>query len=167
MPDSKSRRMYFLADELGTLNRLMSVLELITLGRSKGVSFWGGCQDWAQVDAKYGELRTTILNSCSTPMVLNCPDATTAEQCSKLIGDQEVEETNTTITGSPTVFGDRTGQSKRMVTKRLVMAGEIQKLPPLTFFVKFPGYDWVKAEVPYIQYPNIAEPWVPNPDIKL
>ncbi len=50
LPDALDRRLYFILDEFPTLQRLNSLVELLTLSRSKGGSVWLATQDLSQVE---------------------------------------------------------------------------------------------------------------------
>jgi len=48
------------------LNRLNSIVDLLTNGRSKGASVWLAVQDIGQISNLYGDnLRQTIMNACN------------------------------------------------------------------------------------------------------
>jgi type IV secretory pathway TraG/TraD family ATPase VirD4 len=63
MPDNLERRRYFLIDEVGALNKLPSLVDGLTLGRSKGMSIWLGVQDFGRIDeiAVFGVYRKILL----------------------------------------------------------------------------------------------------------
>jgi hypothetical protein len=169
LPDDYKRRIFFMIDEFGTLNKLESLIELIARGRSKGVSIWLATQDFGQVDSKYGDnLRSTINNSISTKIVLMCPDAVTAKQMSDLIGPCEVVEVSSSVQGGPQgMFGDRQTRTEHRNTKPLVLSSTIQAMKPLTAYVKFPAYDWTLTDIPYVNYPNVAEGLIPSESVRI
>ena len=169
LPDNYNRRIFFMCDEFGTLNKLESLIELVARGRSKGVSIWLATQDFGQVDAKYGDnLRSTINNSISTKLVLMCPDAVTAKQMSDLIGPCEVMEVSSSVQGGPQgMFGDRQSRTEHRNTKPLILSSTIQAMKPLTSYVKFPGYDWTLTNIPFVNYPNVAEALIPSEAVRI
>jgi type IV secretory pathway TraG/TraD family ATPase VirD4 len=80
MKDDYNRRIFFLLDELGTLQRLSTIVRLLTLSRSKGGSCWLGIQDIGQLDKLYSEqLRQAIINACANSAVFSVSDPTTAD----------------------------------------------------------------------------------------
>jgi len=55
LKDDLDRRIFFILDEFGMLNRLNSIVDLLTNGRSKGASVWLAIQDVGQVNNLYGD----------------------------------------------------------------------------------------------------------------
>ena len=95
LPDDTSRRMYFLLDEFGTLNKLSAIKDMLVLGRSKGLCAFLGVQDVGQIDTEYQEqTRNTIINACSNIALLAQNDPTTAELASKIMGQSEIWQTS-------------------------------------------------------------------------
>lgn len=137
MPDDRSRRVYMLLDEFGTLQRLSSIQRMLTLSRSKGGSVFLGIQDVGQIDKLYGrEGRQTIVNACGSGVVLGVSDPETAEYASKWIGETEVIETREGVTMGIEDNRDGLSLSRQSKVKRLVMSAELQTLPPLKGYVR-------------------------------
>jgi len=99
MPDDFNSRLFIMIDEFGTLQRLSTIVNLLTLSRSKGGSVWLGIQDIGQVDKIYGrELRQAIFNACGTNLFFAANDPDTCKFLSDAIGDVryiDSEETRT------------------------------------------------------------------------
>ena len=169
LPDSKTRRIFYMVDEIGTLEKLSSLHRLITLGRSKGVSFWLGTQDIGQLLEKYGKnLTESLLNSCGTSVIMGSKDSTSAEYMSKLIGKQKFIRTNNSTTGGVSdMFGDRTSKGEQSAIEDLVMPSVIQNLPPLRAYIKLQDYDWSLNKIEPVSYPNETEGLIPSPIIKI
>jgi type IV secretory pathway TraG/TraD family ATPase VirD4 len=129
LPDDPERRIFLMIDEIGTLHQVESLVNILTLGRSKGVSAWLAVQDFSQIDHIYGEdLRKTIINACTSHIYFSVADNSTAETISKLIGEQEaVEKSRTSGPGgamSETMYKQR---------KAALMPSEIMRLRPFEF----------------------------------
>src|SRR5208282_4444695 len=80
LPDSFDRRVYFFLDELGTLQRLSTIKDLLILSRKKGGSIFVGIQDFAQLIHIYGpEQSDTMMNGFNNIVILRCTDPATAD----------------------------------------------------------------------------------------
>lgn len=65
LPDAHDRRVFFMIDEFGTLQRLSTILDLLTLSRSKGGCVFIGIQDYGKIDKLCSrEIRQSIVNAC-------------------------------------------------------------------------------------------------------
>jgi len=88
LKDDYHRRVFIILDELGTLQRLSTIVQLLTLSRSKGGSVWIGIQDIGQIDKLYTEpLRQAMVNACGMTVVFSVAEPETAAFLSKKIGD--------------------------------------------------------------------------------
>jgi len=141
LPDDLKRRRFFIVDELGALQKLPSLIEGLTLGRSKGISLWLGIQDFGHVDQMYGrELRETIWNNCMTKIILRVDSPDTANFLASSLGQVEVEEAKKTH--GMGVEDNRDGLSitrqKRIIP--VFLSSEIQTIPDLTAVIKIGEY---------------------------
>lgn len=93
MSPDYNRRLWFILDELPTLNKLKD-LELFLSESRK----YGGCaavslQSPAQLDAIYGrEASQTIIGNCATKIVFTEQDPEIAEKISRAFGEREIKE---------------------------------------------------------------------------
>ena len=163
-PDDPNRRIYFLIDELGALNRMNILPTMLTEGRSKGLSLLMAIQDVSQLIEKYGEhLTRTILNSIGTVGVFNLPDDYTAKLLEKRFGDtqfRELEESQTLGVKNNASLNHK--KDKR--TEPLVMASEIQSLKELEFYVRIPNFNPAKSKLDFLPINNTP---VSHPDFIL
>lgn len=169
-PDDSSRRIFFLIDELGALNRMNILPTMLTEGRSKGLSLLMAIQDISQLVEKYGEhLTRTILNSIGTVAAFNLPDDYTAKSLEKRFGDTQYRE----FEESRNVGVDNKAagnQKKDKRTEPLIMASEIQSLKELEFYVRIPNFNPAKSKLDFLPINNtpVSHPdFVLRPEFKL
>jgi type IV secretory pathway TraG/TraD family ATPase VirD4 len=168
MPDDHDRRVFILLDEFGTLQRLSTIVRLLTLSRSKGGSVWLGIQDVGQIDRTYGEKhRQAIVNACSASLLFSVADPDTAEYLSRKIGDTEYLEAERTH--SMGVADNRDGLNIRDVKRleRLVLPSELARLPDFQFYLSLPGQQIVKTSLNRKSIPHKAEPFVMRAGLSL
>ena len=169
--DDKKRRIYFVLDEFGNLQKLPSIKRLLTAGGSKGATVLLGFQDFAAIAKTYGrEDAETILNSCGTSLVLKLSDETTARIFSGRFGetqDWEVTETHSTGEGK-----SRNGVSftRAKRTDRLLLPSEIQSLPKLQGFLLIPEHEPAKIKLRINganQLPAVNKAFILRPGLSL
>jgi len=92
LPDSKNRRVWFVMDELGALPKISKLVDLITLGRSKGLCLIAGTQDLGRLESVYGKEQVqTISSQFGTHLIGRLGDESTATWAAKLFGQQRIE----------------------------------------------------------------------------
>jgi type IV secretory pathway TraG/TraD family ATPase VirD4 len=169
LPDDNKRRVYFIIDELGSLQRLTTFIQLLTLSRSKGgcVSAW--IQDCGQIDRIYTkEHRQTIVNNCATAIIMSCKDPETAKFCSQKIGDCEIEEIETTDSVGAGDTREAVSFSRRKRIQPLVIPGEIlHELPPYHFYLSMPGQQILRTETKVLILKKVAEEFIMRPELSL
>ncbi len=151
MPDDLQRRVYFIIDEFGTLQRLSTITDLLTLSRSKGGSVWLGIQDIGQIDKVYHrDLRQTIINACGNTVVFALADPETQRYVSQLIGEVEYEDPDL----YHSIAGDQHGSfsfRRHMKTALLMLPSELQSLPDLTCLIRTSSSNgvWARTRLAY------------------
>ncbi len=137
---SLERRLWFVMDELPSLNKVKDLEPFLAESRK-----FGGCdilsiQSPAQLESIYGRKTTqTIIGNCSTKIVFSEQDPEIAEAISRSFGKREVKEYQEEISyGAHEV---RDGVSLTMQTKSLplVSASDIQSLEKNEAYTKLPG----------------------------
>jgi len=168
MPDSRERKIFFILDEFGTLQRLSSIIRLLTLSRSKGGSAFIAIQDYGQIDRLYSkDHRQSILNACGSGVVFSMADPVSAEISSSKLGEIEYFETETTHSMGVNTYRDGISLSERKKREKLFMPSELMDLEKLTAVVKFSDYDPVISKFFYKKYPNVAEAFAMRSDLRL
>lgn len=142
-------RTVLILDEFGRLNKMSSVLDLLTNGRSKGASIYILAQEFAQIEAKYGrEGRKTIVNACSNQIYFGVNDADSAEELARQIGEEESLKADESIhhkTNSDEMEGLNIRKHKS--TAKVVLSSEIMSLRQREFYIRLSGQNWAKAKV--------------------
>jgi type IV secretory pathway TraG/TraD family ATPase VirD4 len=161
MPDNPKRRIFFMLDEFGTLQRLSTIVNLLTLSRSKGGSAWLGIQDIGQIDKIYTkELRQTIVNACGSNLIYSVADPETADFFSRKLGETEFFEADESQHMGPSMDGDRLNISRRKKIERIVMPSEIMNLRDLECFVKIADFHGTTTRLKYKGYRDITKAFV-------
>jgi len=168
MKDDYNRRIFFILDELGTLQRLSTIVQLLTLSRSKGGSCWLGIQDIGQLDKIYTQnIRQAIVNACGSNLIFAVADPITAKFLSDKIGDTEYVETEETYSMGTEDNRDGISLIRRKKTEKLVLPSDIQNLKDLNAYLKLPNFDISKVEFRYKSYPDKHEPFLMKPELNL
>lgn len=141
MPDKIDRRVFFLLDEFNTLQKMPTLIDMLTLSRSKGGSIYIGVQDYGKIDSIYTkELRQSIVNACSNSVIFTLSDEA-AKTASK--GMDEVQYMESTKTYNMGVHNWRDGISlnEKKEKEPLMLPAEIEQLPDMRGVVKFANYN--------------------------
>ncbi len=145
--DDDRRRIFFILDEFATLQKLSSISNLLTKGRSKGASVILAIQDFSRIDDIYGKaLRHSIINSCSSKVIFAVEDAETAKTASDNIGEVEYFETLKTVSSNEKRGTTLSKQSKKGY---LFIPSEIQQMKPLEAIVKLGKHPYFKSNIKY------------------
>ncbi len=137
---SLDRRIWFIIDELPTLNKVKDLESFLAEGRK-----YGGCgllalQSPSQLDAIYGQNVTkTIIGNCSTKIVFSEQDPIIADLISKSFGERETMEWQESISYGANTMRDGVSLSENKKRVPLVSASDIQSLKRNQAFLKLPG----------------------------
>ncbi|MCD4668187.1 MAG: type IV secretion system DNA-binding domain-containing protein, partial [Sulfurimonas sp.] len=172
MGESKSRRVYFLLDEFGSLNKMDSIVDGLALLRSFGGSIWIGIQEVQRIYSIYGkDLTSTIVNNTATKVILRSQEVETLEFSSKLIGKQEIEQTNMNASIGTKSNRDGVSYNKAIKEKTTILASEIAQLANNEFYFKNGDYNWTHIKTEFIQerdlYPIINKHLIERSDLLL
>ncbi|MDX8430248.1 MAG: type IV secretion system DNA-binding domain-containing protein (plasmid) [Candidatus Algichlamydia australiensis] len=150
MPQSLNRRLWFIADELASLNRLRDLETCLTESRK-----FGGCallaiQSPSQLDQIYGRNATSvILGNCSTRITFSEQDPEVANRISKIFGYKEVEERNEGISYGAHEMRDGVNLSTQKRKNATVPVEKIQSLKKNQAFIKLAGkFPIAKTKLP-------------------
>ncbi len=157
---SFNRRVWAVMDELASLGRIGSISDALTKGRKYGLCCIAGIQSISQLREHYGRDGAETLLSClSSLLVLRTPNAETADYLSRTLGEREVEREEESR-------GDRgSSVSARRDRTRVVLASEIQNLPPLTGYLSLAGdYQIALVKIPLTKPRERAKPFIPHKD---
>lgn len=154
LDDDRDRRIFMFVDELGTLQNLPSLIDILTLGRSKGASVWLGTQDFGRIKQIYGEdIAETIFNNCSTRICYRVNAPATARFLEDAFGEREISEVEESHSMGPDDGKDGLSLARRKKTEKIIMASEIMELPNLHCYAKMGHFNTTKTRITYKQYP--------------
>jgi hypothetical protein len=151
LEDDPDRRIYFIIDELGSLYRLESILDLETEGRSKGGCLICANQDLGRIEDTYGKSNTTTFyNNFNTNFIFRINEPKTADFLSQAMGERQVIKKVESQQMSPSEIGDRKGISDQEKTERLYLPTEFQNLANFEAIIKISNFGVSKIKVPKI-----------------
>lgn len=168
LPDDYNRRIFFILDEFGTLQRLSTIQKLLTLSRSKGGSVWISIQDVGQLDQIYGHSgRQTIVNACSSSLMFSVADPETANFLSARIGETEYWITEESWTSGTEDTRDSFTLSKRKKTEKVILPSQIQGLNELRGFLQLAGYDPALVNIRVRDFKDVTQSFLCRGDLML
>ena len=149
---AQQRPVWFVLDELASLQRLPQLHTAITENRKSKNPLILGFQGKAQLETIYGHLAEVMLSQPATKIFLKTTEPKAAEWVSKAIGNIEVERMRETH-----VHGTREGKSFTIdrQTEPLVMDSEISGLADKHAFLKL-GNNVARFAFTYCDMPPIA-----------
>jgi type IV conjugative transfer system coupling protein TraD len=147
------RRLWFVIDELPTLNRLRDLETLLSESRK-----YGGCsilalQSPAQLDAIYGQSSAqTIIGNCATKVVFAEQNPINAGKIAEVFGEQEIKIYQKGLSYGANDIRDGVNLSQQVKHQPLITKTDIQFLERNHAFVRLPdNYPIVKVKMPIIQ----------------
>ena len=157
-PTPEQRPVWFVLDELASLQRLPQLHTAITENRKSKNPLILGFQGKAQLEAIYGHLAEVMLSQPATKIFLKTTEPKAAEWVSKAIGTVEIERMRETH-----VHGTREGKSFSIdrQTEPLVMDSEIAGLPDKHAFLKL-GNNVARFNFTYCSMAPIAADFEPR-----
>ncbi len=154
-PTKDQKRVWFVIDELASLQKLPQLHTAITEGRKGRNPVVLGFQGKAQLEYLYGHLAEVMLSQPATSVWLTTKEPNAWEWVSKFIGKVEIERLRETH-----FDGTRAGRNftiDRQV-EPLVLESEISGLPDLHAFMKYQNFV-TYFSFPYFDMPEVADPF--------
>ena len=166
LPESRTRRVCFLLDELGQLKKSGSLQNLITLGRSKGAAVFMGIQDLGQLDQIYGKNgRIGIVNSAGNAAVFGLNDPETARFLSEKLGKKEVLEVSDSVSMGAAEVRDGKTLSWQRKELFLYRPEELLGLPQLQTIVSLRNFGPARLSLTHQPRPDVNRPFVMKPGL--
>ena len=132
--DQTAKLVWFVLDELASLNKLPQLHTAVTENRKYGNPVVVGFQGRSQLEKRYGQDAEAMLSQPATKLFFKTTEPRAAKWISDTIGEIEVERLKESR--SMKLFGSRKSYAMEIATKPLVMASEISGLEPLHGFIK-------------------------------
>ncbi|MDJ0718731.1 MAG: type IV secretion system DNA-binding domain-containing protein [Prochloraceae cyanobacterium] len=157
--DKENSHLWLIADELPGLGQLPTLGKLLSQGRKYKATVVAGYQTPEQLKNIYGsEGANEIFQGLQNKLIYRSPDPDTAKHNSLELGEQEVEEINSSIQFGNHPASDRNSVSKTIKVRPVVMPSELQNLPDLQAYIKIGQFDPTLIHFDYQRYPTINEP---------
>ncbi len=135
-----NRRLWFIIDELPSLQKLPSLETAMAESRKYGGCVLAGVQSFPQLSTIYGQNQAqSILDLFNTKIFFRNTDPNTTAWISKVLGEAELTEQLENVSYGANTIRDGVSLSPQTRTKPLVLPAEIASLKDLEAFVKFPG----------------------------
>ena len=139
-PRSSTRSIWFILDELPSLNRLPGLESVLAEARQYGACFLLGIQLLSQLRENYGrDGADTILGLTRSKLVFNPGDPITAEAMADFVGKQEINRKDHSMSIGATELRDGQSVANRLVQELIIMPEELSQLPALTAILSFTG----------------------------
>jgi type IV secretory pathway TraG/TraD family ATPase VirD4 len=153
IPDQLDRRIYFILDELGSLFKMDSIIDLLTVGRSKGACLFCANQDLGRIKDIYGESNVeTIFNNFNTIFVFRINDPKTSDFLSQAMGERQLIRRVETRQMSPDKIGDHKSIADQEITEKLILGTEFQNFNDLHALLKISNFGVARIVIPRIFY---------------
>jgi type IV secretory pathway TraG/TraD family ATPase VirD4 len=152
-PTEAQKRVWFIIDELASLQKLPQLHTAITEARKSRNPVVLGFQGKAQLEYLYGHLAEVMLSQPATSVWLTTKEPNAGEWVSKFIGKVEVERLRETH-----FDGTRSGRNFALdrQVEPLVLESEISGLADLHAYMKYQNYV-TRFSFPYFDMPEIAK----------
>ena len=131
--DREAKPVWFVVDELASLNKLPQLHTAVTENRKYGNPVVLGLQGRSQMEKRYGQDAEAMLSQPATKIFFKTSEPRAAKWVSESIGEIEVERLKESR--SMGLLGKK-NFAMEIATKPLIMASEIAGLAPLRAFIK-------------------------------
>jgi hypothetical protein len=145
---------WFVLDELASLNKLPQLHAAVTENRKYGNPVVMGFQGRSQLEKRYGQDAETMLSQPATKIFFKTSEPRAAKWISDAIGEIEVERLKESR--SMGLLRSKKSFAMEIATKPLVMPSEIAGLEPLHGYIK-QGNRVVPVHLPYLK-PKAKQP---------
>ena len=160
---TSSRKVWFVLDELASLQRLPQLHTAITENRKSNNPVVLGFQGRSQLETRYGHEAEAMLSQPATKIFLRTSECRAAEWISKTIGEIEIERLRESRS-SGQLGRQRNTKSYNLErqVEPLVMASEISGLPSLRGYLKNENLV-VRISFPFLELPGKQPKYVERP----
>jgi type IV secretory pathway TraG/TraD family ATPase VirD4 len=127
--DQTAKPVWFVLDELASLNKLPQLHTAVTENRKYGNPVVVGFQGRSQIEKRYGKDAEAMLSQPATKLFFKTTEPRAAKWISEAIGDIEVERLKESRRMG--LLRSKKSYAMEIATKPLIMASEISGLEPL------------------------------------
>jgi type IV secretory pathway TraG/TraD family ATPase VirD4 len=136
--DPTVKPVWFVLDELASLNKLPQLHTAVTENRKYGNPVVMGIQGRSQMEKRYSQDAEAMLSQPATKIFLKTSEPRAAKWISESIG--EIENERLKESRSMGLLRSKKSFAMEIATKPLIMASEIAGLAPLTGFIKLQNH---------------------------
>lgn len=146
-PNSQ-RRIWFMIDELPSLNKLPDLTLCLSEGRKYGACMVLGVQNIHQLKTIYGpQITKSLTDLCSTKIFFRCASSNSAQELSSLAGTQKIQEAHEGMSYGANDTRDGVSLTLQTTEELIIPPYELMNLPDLTSFVQLPqGFPITKID---------------------
>ncbi len=138
MGEDFNRRIWFVVDELASLNRVPILMQGLAEVRRYGGCMVLGFQDMQQLDVIYGsKTARTIAGLAGTKIVFRLDD-NAAREAAALFGEQEIQEANESISFGAHQMREGVSLTDHKQIRSLISPVDLMKLDNFEAYLKFP-----------------------------
>lgn len=159
---SRSRRIWFICDELPSLHKLPLLGETIAEVRKFGGCFLLGMQSFSQLTKVYGQSGAKeLFDLLNTRFFFRSPSSDMARLVASELGEEEIEESRENYSYGANSIRDGISLGNQRVTRPIVSYPQILELKDLNCFVRLPGnYPITQLELVLNQRPKNSQGFI-------
>jgi type IV conjugative transfer system coupling protein TraD len=162
MGENADRRVWFIYDEIPSLQKIPDLPETLAEGRKFGACFVLGAQNMAQMVHIYGrEMAKSIFDLLNTRAYGRSPSSEMAKFVEEELGPQRRKEAREQNSYGMDSVRDGVSIGKDRVRESIVDYEEIMKLPNLSFYIRLPGeYPVTRLKLKYRKLKKIQPAFI-------
>lgn len=146
---ASNEKMWFVLDELPSLQKIPALKIGLAQGRKYGACFVAGIQNISQLEEIYGRAGSiSLLDMFNTRFYFAVSDNQIADYAAKSLGESEIEEAKESLSYGSNTMRDGVNINTTSRTIPLILPNQIKDLAPRTCYVKLPqGFPITKLKV--------------------
>lgn len=161
LEENPNRRVWFIIDELASLNHIPILTQGLAEIRKYGGCLVLGIQDINRLDVLYGSSSARTLGALTGTKVAFRVDGDAAGQIARFFGEQETLDSNESISFGAHQMRDGVSLTEQQKIRPLISATDIMILNNLEAYLKFPrNLPVTKLTFKFIEHPKINEPFI-------
>ncbi|HCU06412.1 MAG TPA: hypothetical protein DIC42_02355 [Holosporales bacterium] len=161
-----NRRIWFIVDELSSLNKLPCLDMALAEGRKYGACMVLGFQNMAQIQEIYGTRGTKSLSELMVNKFLfQAVDFDNALMLSRFFGERQILESHENVSFGANEIRDGVSLTHHKKTESIIRASDLMELKPLHFYSRIAGQNTcIKGDFTYFNNPSIAHAFLEQED---
>ncbi len=162
-----NRRIWFIVDELSSLNKLPCLDMALAEGRKYGACMVLGFQNMAQIQEIYGTRGTKSLSELMVNKFLfQAVDFDNALMLSRFFGERQILESHENVSFGANEIRDGVSLTHHKKTESIIRASDLMELKPLHFYSRIAGQNTcIKGDFTYFSNPSISHAFIEEEDI--